>query len=51
MLCSLLVSRTPDDVYPPLRDEEQDDYLLGNLDMDLSPTSVIPPVCCVEESI
>lgn len=30
--------RSPDDVYPPLKDEEQDDYLLENLDMvDLTP--------------
>ena len=35
--------RSPDDVYPPVREEEQDDYLLSNLDMDIS-TSVIPPV-------
>lgn len=41
---TILVSRSPDDVYPPLREEEQDDYLLSNLDMDISPTSVIPPV-------
>jgi len=40
----ILVPRSPDDVYPPLREEEQDDYLLSNLDMDISPTSVIPPV-------
>ena len=41
---SILVPRSPDDVYPPLREEEQDDYLLSNLDMDISPTSVILPV-------
>ena len=41
---TILVPRSADDVYPPLREEEQDDYLLSNLDMDISPTSVIPPV-------
>lgn len=37
----IFVPRSPDDVYPPLREEEQDDYLLNSLDMDLSSTSVI----------
>lgn len=40
--------RSPDDVYPPLREEEQDDYLLNSLDMDLSSTSVIPPEETIE---
>lgn len=40
--------RSPDDVYPPVRVEEQDDYLLSNLDMDFSITSVIPPEDTIE---
>lgn len=46
----IFVPRSPDDVYPPLREEEQDDYLLNSLDMDLSSTSVIPPVSHVAKS-
>ena len=46
----IFVPRSPDDVYPPLREEEQDDYLLNSLDMDLSSTSVIPPVSHVTKS-
>ena len=46
----IFVPRSPDDVYPPLREEEQDDYLLNSLDMDLSSTSIIPPVSHVAKS-
>ena len=40
----IFVPRSPDDVYPPLREDEQDDYLLNDLEMDFSSTSIIPPV-------
>ena len=47
----MFVPRSPDDVYPPLRIEEQDDYLLSNLDMDFSNISVIPPVSHVNDAV
>ena len=47
----MFVPRSPDDVYPPLRVEEQDDYLLSNLDMDFSNISVIPPVSRVNDAV
>ena len=47
----MFVPRSPDDVYPPLRVDEQDDYLLSNLDMDFSNISVIPPVSRVNDAV
>ena len=47
----MFVPRSPEDVYPPLRVDEQDDYLLSNLDMDFSNISVIPPVSRVIDAV
>ena len=35
---------SPDDVYPPVKEEEQDDFLLESLEMDYSSSGGMPPV-------